>query len=110
MPVGWTSSGSGSVAPAPNFSSLFLKEKCCVAGAVLGWVSWGIIWCRGAGLAPLGFSCGDTRGLVPVSFRAAVPSSAILGASAASTDGEALDDSGYGERLAMAAQIWWVEG
>lgn len=44
-----------------------------------------------------------------MAFGAAVPSSANLGASAASPDGETWDDFGYGERLAMAVRIWWVE-
>lgn len=44
-----------------------------------------------------------------MSFGAAVPSSANLGASAAPPDGETWDDFGYGERLAMMVQIWWVE-
>lgn len=50
VPVGRVSSGSGSVSPAPKFSSFISKGN-----ALRRWS--GI--CR-AGLAPLGFASGDT--------------------------------------------------
>lgn len=97
MPMGRVSSGSGSVPPAPRLSFPISEGKAlhCVAGAVFA----------GQGCPCWVSHLGTPGDFVPVSSKAAVPSSADLGASAASPDSETWDDFGYGERLAMVVQI-----
>lgn len=94
MLVGRMSSGSGPAPPAPNFSLFLIREMCCVVGAVCagqGWPRW--VSCLGTpeDLSPC--PSGLLSPLEPARCSSTSPAE------------ENWDAFGYGERLAVVAQM-----